>query len=138
MPTPIERRRGVGEDLVVGDVVGVDVVASRPTHDASRQVADQRGDRDIDDVITEAPAVRPTTRHRNSLQRRKQRVAAEDAETREAGVVGVGRVHRTASRQPRGPGGQIDLDQIRDENADDILPAALDSGDVGSASTMTS
>src|SRR6476659_3758208 len=60
---PILRRRGIGEDLVVGHVVLVDVVASRPANDrrADAQVADQRRHRDVDHIVSEAPTVRPAT-----------------------------------------------------------------------------
>src|SRR4030095_4190861 len=51
-----------------------------------------------------------------------QRIAAEDAQSREARIVGVGEVRWTAAGQARRPSGQIDLDQIGD----------VDPGNVGS------
>ena len=51
-------RRRVREDLVVDLVVGVDVVADHRDRGVRRAAGDG-GQRDVDDVVAEAPAVRP-------------------------------------------------------------------------------
>src|ERR1051326_1119955 len=74
----------VWEDLVVGHVVPVHIVAGR-TADGRRagsEIADQRRHRDIHDVVSETAAIRPTARHRaapkTGLNRAGQGIAAED------------------------------------------------------------
>ena len=75
-------------------------------------------------VVTEAPPVGPAAGHdavaEPGLHLADQRVAAEDAEPREAGIVGIGRMAGAAAGQPRRAGRQIDLDQIGDEDAGDV------------------
>src|SRR4030095_1392319 len=55
-------RRFVGEHFVERHVVPVDVVAGRPANDrrTDAQIADERRDGDVDDVVTKPPAVRPS------------------------------------------------------------------------------
>ena len=83
------------------------------------QVTDQRGDADIDDVIAEAAAVGPPAGNRATGESAHQGVAAENAETRESGVVGVvGAAPGQAGRRSR----QVYFDQVGDEDARDVAP----------------
>src|SRR5690348_1276765 len=93
----------VREDLVERHVVGIHIV-SRRTADHGRvyaQITDERGDRDVHDVIAETPAVGPAAGNgavaETCLDRAGQRVAAENAQAREAGVVRVRGIARTAA-----------------------------------------
>lgn len=70
----------------------------------------ERDQRDIDDVVAEAPAVRPAAWNESAiferiLNRALQHVAPEDAEAMET----------LGARQPRRRGGEVDLDQVGDE-----------------------
>ena len=65
MVATVLRRAFVGEGLVVADVVAahaVDAVGPRMTSGGVAQVADQRGDRDVHDVVAEATPVGPAAR----------------------------------------------------------------------------
>ena len=125
---PIERRRCVRKDLVVGDVVVVDVVARGTADDwrAHAEVADQRRHRNIDHVVAEAAPVRPAAGHHASaesgLDLAGQHVSAEDAQTREPRVIGIDRIRCATAGETRRVRGQIHLDQIGDENSGDVRP----------------
>src|SRR5262245_62945954 len=125
------RRRFIGEDFVVAQLIAghavvipleriVDLQISRIT-----QVAEQRDDRDIDHVVTEAASVRPSAGHEEfarsqseELARQTERmsggfalqnVSAEDAQAGEAHVVRVVRRPRPIAGQPNRVGSEIDL-----------------------------
>ena len=93
-----------------------------------------RRDRDVEDIVTEPPAVRPPagddalTEARLNLAH--QRVAAEDAEGREPRIVRIGWMVRASAGKPCRPRGQVDLDQIRDVNSRDVRTASLDARNV--------
>jgi hypothetical protein len=66
MVTPVLRCRLVRKDFAESHVVAIDAVTCRSTNDqivGIAQIADQRSDSDVNDVISEAPAVGPTTRN---------------------------------------------------------------------------
>ena len=57
------RRRFVREHLVEGHVVAINVVAGGSDHwRTDAEIADERADRDIDDVVAESTSVRPAPR----------------------------------------------------------------------------
>src|SRR5262245_38046823 len=126
MRAAVEWRRRIREDLVVGDVVAVDVVAGRANDDrrADAQVADERRHRDIDNIVSKSAAVRPSAGHgavtESCLDRTRQRVAAEDAQPRETHVVWIRRMVHAAAGKPRRRGRQVHLDQIGNEDSRDV------------------
>src|SRR5215475_3364230 len=84
MITPVLRSRLVGEHFIVGHVVPIHVVA-RGTANNGRtgaQITDQRGDRNVHDIIAKAPTVRPATGNgaaaETSLDGAGEDVAAEN------------------------------------------------------------
>src|SRR6185436_19775076 len=78
---PGVRRSRVWEDLVVDLVVGVDVVADHRDRGEARPAGDG-GQRDVDDVVTQATAVRPAPGGASG------RVTADEAEPAEPGLPG--------------------------------------------------
>src|SRR5262245_65417574 len=104
---PVEWSRRIGEHLVVGDVVLVDVVASRSPNDwgADAEIADERGHRDVHDIVSKATAIRPAARNGSAAESRldlaRQHVPAEDAQTREPSVVWIVRVTSSPAGQTR-------------------------------------
>ena len=98
VPAPVLRRGLVREDLVERHVVRIDVVPCGTTNDrrARAQVADQCRDRDIDNVVSEPPAIRPSSGNdavaEAGLDLADEHIAAEDAQPREARVVRVRRM----------------------------------------------
>jgi hypothetical protein len=83
---------------------------SRSIDRSERTGGAERNQRNVDDVITEAPAVRPAAWNKSSiferiLSRALQDVASEDAEA----------IETLGAREPRRRGGEIDLDQVGDE-----------------------
>src|SRR5947207_2146983 len=103
---PVLRGGLVREDFVEGHVVPIDAVTRNYRNDrwVHAQVTDQRGHGDVQDVVAEASAIGPTAGDNSAaesrLNRTREHVAAEDAQTREAHVVLIGRMIRTTARQP--------------------------------------
>src|SRR5580765_6418382 len=95
---PIEWRRCVRKDLVVGDVVAVDVIARGAADDwrAYPKIADECRHRNVDHVVAKAAPVRPAAGDSATaeplLDLAGQHVPAENAQTREPRVIGVERV----------------------------------------------
>src|ERR1041385_5027050 len=125
MIAPILRSGFVREDFVVNHVVMVQPVPGRST-DGGRthpQIADQCRYRDVDDIVSETPSVRPTAGNgaaaKTALNRAGEGVAAEDTQPRETRVVRICRMIRAAARESAWAGREIDLNQIGDVNAHD-------------------
>ena len=100
------------------------------SHDRRRadpEIADQGRHRDVHDVVAEAAAVGPSARNgavaEPGLDRAGQRVASEDAQTREPVVIRIARMVQSTAGQPGRARRQIDLDQIGNEDAGDVGPA---------------
>src|SRR5262245_6367804 len=99
------RCRFVWKHFVESHVVAIDAITCRATNDQIvwiAQVADQCRDGDIDNVITKATAIGPTTRNEPAVLERildvaLQHIAAEDAETIKPVVVRIGWISSTAS-----------------------------------------
>src|ERR1700752_4090760 len=97
LPT-ILRRAFVREGLVVADVVlahAIDAVGHANLQRAA-QVADERSDGNVHDIVTEATAVGPPAGNQSAVAKRVlnlalQNVASENAQPGKAGVVGIGR-----------------------------------------------
>src|SRR5262245_40249123 len=106
---PTVLRRGfVREDLVVGYVVEVQIVACWPTNDwrVYTKIADQSSHRDVHYVVAEAPAIRPTTGN-NAIPKARlnladQGVISKDAQPGEAGIIRIRTLLSSISRQPAG------------------------------------
>src|SRR5215510_12262350 len=132
MVATVLRCRLVRKDFVESHVVAIDAIACRSANDQViwiAQVADQRGDGDVDDIVAEAPAVRPSAWNEPAIFERilnvaLQHVAAEDAQTRIASVVRVRRITGAPAGETSFACRQVDLDQIRN----------IDSGYVGAIS----
>ena len=101
----------VWEDFVEPHIISVHAVARGSANDwrAGSEVADQSCYRDVDHVVAESSAIRPAARNdaaaESALNPADQRVAPEDAQPRETGIIGICRVGRPAACQPA-PGGR--------------------------------
>src|SRR5215831_3834159 len=110
------RRGFIREDLVVGHVVEVQIVACWTANDwwVHTKVADQSGDRDVDNVIAKTATIRPTPGN-NSIAKAwlnlaDQSVTAENAQPRKSGIIRVGPLLSAIAGQAAGICGQIDFD----------------------------
>ena len=111
MVPAVLRRAFVGEHLVVADVVGahaIDPVRHAYEQRKRAQVADEGGDRDVDNVVAEAASIGPAAGDRSAIAERildlaLEHIVAENAQTREASVVRVLGVGGPAARQARTP-----------------------------------
>src|SRR5262249_53536255 len=123
---PIEWRRCVGEDLGVGDILFFVVVSGRPPNNggAHPEGAGEAGHRGLKAVVSEAATVRPAAGDDSSTESRlhlaRQHVSAKNAQAREPGVIWIDWIGRPATSESGWSRGQIDLDQIRDEDARDV------------------
>ena len=129
MVTTVVRRAGIREDAIVNAIVLTHVIDAVGGGDRRirrvSQVAENRGDSNINNVIAEAAAVRPATRdgaiiEEAGLDRARQSIAAENAETAEAFVIRIRRVTRATARETGRVGREIDFDQVRNKNPDKI------------------
>src|SRR5262245_14849968 len=89
------RRGFIREDLVVGHVVEVQIVACWTANDwwVHTKIADQSGDRDVDNVIAKTATIRPASGN-NSIAKTwlnlaDQSVTAENAQPRKSRVIRV-------------------------------------------------
>ena len=128
------RRGFVREDLVVGHVVEIQIVSCWTANDRwiDAKIADQSSDRDVHYIVAKTATIRPATWN-NAIAKARlnladQSVAAKDAEAREAGVIRIGTLLRPIAGQTAPICGQIDLNQVRNENSRDVSPACLDVG----------
>jgi hypothetical protein len=76
----------IRESFVETDVIlahAIDAIC-HPDHQRAAEVADERGDRDVHDVITKAPPIRPATRYDTAaearLNRARKRITTKDAQ----------------------------------------------------------
>src|SRR5689334_3511736 len=128
MVAAILRCRLVRKDLVETHVVAIDAIARRTANDQIvwiAQVTDQRRHSDVDNVVAEAPPVGPTARNEPTILERilnvaLEHIAAEDAQTRKPGVVGIVGIARAASGKAHLGGRQIDLDEIGNKDPGDV------------------
>src|SRR5258708_10099062 len=134
---PAVLRRGfVREHLVVSPVVPVNIIACRTANDgrANAQIADEGGHGNVQDIITEAAAIGPAAGDRAaaeaSLDRAGENVSAEDAQTREAGIVGIGAGGGAVPAEPARSGREVHFDEIRDEDSRDVGAVGFRSGAV--------
>ena len=119
------RCRLIRKDFVESHVIAIDTITRWTTNDQIvriAQVTNQSSYGNVDNVISKASTVGPTTRNESAVLERildvaLQHVAAEDAQARETGVV---RITWATARQTRLRRGEIDLDQIRNENAGNV------------------
>src|SRR5688572_5031482 len=122
------RRRFVRKHFVESHVVLIDAVTCRTANDQIiriAQVADQSSHGYVYNVIAKATAIGPTARNEPAVLKRilnvaLQHVAAEDAQTRESGVVRVGWIIRTTTRKPRFVRRQVNLNDIGNVNGCDV------------------
>src|SRR5438477_11934282 len=132
--TAILWRRLVREDLDVRHVIKVHTIAGRTANDrrADTKVADKCSHCDVHHIVSKAAAIWPAAGHNTSteagLNCACQRVAAKDAQAREAWIVRISSALRAIARQPTGAGGQIHLDQIGDKDSCDVSAVLLDRG----------
>ena len=88
------------------------------------QVAEQRQDRDVENVISEASPIRPTAGdgpviEEASLGSAVKHIATKNTETMKTGGVGSGAGVLTASQAHRARG-KVHFDQVRNEDAGKI------------------
>ena len=126
------RRGFVREDLVVGHVVEIQIVSCWTANDwrVDAKIADQSSDRDVHYIVAKTAAVRPATWN-NAIAKARlnladQSVASKDAQAREARVIWIGPLLSPIAGQAAGICGQINFNQIRNENSRDVSPACLD------------
>src|SRR5258707_8168537 len=106
----ILRRGLVGEHLVVGHVVPVNVIAGRAADNGrtDSEIADERGHCDIQHIISKTPAIWPSTRDhaaaKTSLDGTGQGIAAENAQPGESRVIGIQAAAGAIATQPAGTG----------------------------------
>src|SRR5262249_34217824 len=93
----------VWEDLVIGHVIVVHVVAGRTSDDGRThtQVTDQCCDRDVQHVVPKAAAIGPAPGNsaatKSGLDGAREHVAAKNAQPGEAGIVRICRMVRPAA-----------------------------------------
>jgi len=136
MDAPVLRSRLVRKHFVEDHIILIHVIAKRTADDQGSRIAQVAGesrDCDIHDVITETPAIGPAAWNNPRSKLRKpgldltnEHITAEDAEPREARIIWVRRVRGAAPRQARRAGGEIDLDQVGDEDCSDVATVHVD------------
>src|SRR5262245_48291322 len=126
------RRGFVREDLVIGHVVEVQIVACWTANDwwIDSKIADQSSDRDVHYVVPKTATIRPAPGNdaiaKAWLNLADQSVAAENAQPRKSRIIGVGTLLGTIAGEPAGICGQINFNQIRNENSRYVSPPCLD------------
>src|SRR5437899_12852308 len=104
------RGRCVRKDFVVGHIVVINVVSGGAVDGwrTGAQITDDGRHSNVHDIVAEASSVRPATGNYTAaepgLNLAGQDVPAKNPETREAGVIRIGRVGRAAAREPRRAG----------------------------------
>src|SRR5262249_32589215 len=119
------RRGFVRKDLVVGHVIEIQIVACWTANDrwVHTKIADQCSHRDIHHVVAKTATIRPAPGN-NSIAKAwlnlaDQSIAAKYAQAGEARVIGVGTLLSSVTGQATGICGQINFDQIRNEDSSD-------------------
>ncbi len=135
--SPVERRCRVRKHPIESYVVAVDVVNSVGRNKCGvlkiSEIAEDQAHRDIEHVVSEATAVRPSTGHHSipepledgALQHitaRRKTLRPEDSEPRKIDLVGIRKVTRPRPGKSGGTGREVDLDQIGDEDPHEVDP----------------
>ena len=118
----------VRERLVETDVVAVNAIDTVRAANKWRrrpQVTNEGSYRDVHNVVAEAAPVGPTAGDQSAVVNGSwiwlwKRIATEDAQPRETGIIWIRRVPRPAAGETHARSRQVDLDQIGDVDTRDI------------------
>src|SRR6476660_1345206 len=128
------RSRFVREDLVVGHIVEIQIVACWTANDwwVHAKIADERSHRDVHYIVAKTATIRPTPGN-NAIAKARlnladQSVVAENAQPRKSRVIRVGTLLSPIAGQATGICRQINFDQIGNKDPCDVSAACLDVG----------
>src|SRR4029077_14324944 len=128
------RSRFVREDLVVGHIVEIQIVACWTANDwwVHATIADDRSHRDVHYIVAKTATIRPTPGN-NAIAKARlnladQSVVAENAQPRKSRVIRVGTLLSPIAGQATGICRQINFDQIGNKDPCDVSSACLDVG----------
>src|SRR5262249_46113960 len=130
--TAVLRRGFVREDLVVGHIVEVQIVACWTANDwwVHAKIADQSSHRNVHYVVTKTATIGPAPGNnaiaKAGLYLADQSVTTENTQAGKSRIVRIGTLLRPIAGQAAGICGQINFDQIRNKDSRDVSSACLD------------